>query len=95
MNNFGKLKDLVMALEDDFSKFYDKQNAAAGTRVRKGMQELKTMAQAFRTEVQNTKNTGVGAAAGAAPAAAKKAAPAAAKKAAPAAAKKAAPAKKK
>ena len=93
MNNFGKLKDLVMSLEDDFSKFYDKQNAAAGTRVRKGMQELKTMAQAFRTEVQNTKNTG-GAAAPKAAAGAKKAAPAA-KKAAPAAAKKAAPAKKK
>ena len=82
MNNFGKLKDLVMSLEDDFSKFYDKQNAAAGTRVRKGMQELKTMAQEFRTEVQNTKNAG----AAAAPAA-KKAAPAA-KKAAPAAKKK-------
>ena len=94
MNNFSKLKDLVMSLEEDFSKFYDKQNAAAGTRVRKGMQELKTMAQAFRTEVQNTKNTGAGAAAGAAAGGAKKAAPAA-KKAAPAAAKKAAPAKKK
>ena len=94
MNNFGKLKDLVMSLEDDFSKFYDKHNAAAGTRVRKGMQELKTMAQAFRTEVQNTKNTGtVAAAAPKAAAGAKKAAPAA-KKAAPAA-KKAAPAKKK
>ena len=93
MNNFGKLKDLVMSLEDDFSKFYDKQNAAAGTRVRKGMQELKTMAQAFRTEVQNTKNTGATAAAPKAAGAAKKAAPAA-KKAAPAA-KKAAPAAKK
>ena len=87
MNNFGKLKDLVMSLEDDFSKFYDKQNAAAGTRVRKGMQELKTMAQAFRTEVQNTKNTGTAAPVAKAPAA-KKAAPA---KAAPA---KKAPAKK-
>ena len=93
MNNFGKLKDLVMSLEDDFSKFYDKQNAAAGTRVRKGMQELKTMAQAFRTEVQNTKNAGAGDASGAAAGGAKKAAPA--KKAAAPAAKKAAPAKKK
>ena len=82
-----------MSLEDDFSKFYEKQNAAAGTRVRKGMQELKTMAQAFRTEVQNTKNTGAPAAPKTA-AGAKKAAPAA-KKAAPVAAKKAAPAKKK
>ena len=90
MNNFGKLKDLVMSLEDDFSKFYEKQNAAAGTRVRKGMQELKTMAQAFRTEVQNTKNT----AAPTVAVGAKKAAPAAKKAAAPAK-KAAAPAKKK
>lgn len=87
MNNFGKLKDLVMALEGDFEKFYDKQNSAAGTRVRKGMQELKNLAQSIRTEVQDTKNTA------AAPVAAK-AAPAK-KAAAPAAAKKAAPAKKK
>jgi poly(A) polymerase Pap1 len=99
MNNFGKLKDLVMSLEEDFSKFYDKQNAAAGTRVRKGMQELKTMAQEFRTEVQNTKNAGAGA--GAAGGAKKATAGAAggAKKAtagaAGGAAKKAAPAKKK
>ncbi len=74
-----------MALEGDFEKFYDKQNAAAGTRVRKGMQDLKTMAQQIRSEVQDMKNAG-----GDAPAAAAKAAPA--KKAAPAA--KAAPVKK-
>lgn len=85
MSNFSKLKDLVMSLEGDFEKFYDKQNSAAGTRVRKGMQELKNMAQEIRTEVQNQKNE----AAPAAAAGAKKAAPAAG------AAKKAAPAKKK
>ena len=88
MNNFSKLKDLVMSMEDDFEKFYDKKNAAAGTRVRKGMQDLKMMSQAVRLEVQNMKNS---AAETAAPAAAK----AGAKKAAPAAAKKVAPAKKK
>ncbi|GAB2941760.1 hypothetical protein GCM10027048_02750 [Hymenobacter coalescens] len=92
-NNFGKLRDLVMSLEADFEKFYDKSNSAAGTRVRKGMQELKNMAQEIRAEVQNTKNSAAGAAGGsngaAKPAAAKKAAPAAG------AAKKAAPAKKK
>jgi len=70
-----------MSLEGDFEKFYDKQNSAAGTRVRKGMQELKNLAQEIRTEVQNAKNS-----------ASEKDAPAA--KAAPAA-KKAAPAKKK
>lgn len=56
-NNFSKLKDLVMSLEGDFEKFYDKGNAAAGTRVRKGMQDLKNMAQDFRKEVQDMKNS--------------------------------------
>lgn len=56
-NNFNKLKDLVMSLESDFEKFYDKNNAAAGTRVRKGMQDLKNMAQDIRKEVQDAKNT--------------------------------------
>ena len=56
-NNFSKLKDLVMSLESDFEKFYDKNNAAAGTRVRKGMQDLKNMAQDIRKEVQDMKNS--------------------------------------
>lgn len=45
-----------MDLEDDFNKFYDKQNQAAGTRVRKGMQDLKNLAQEIRIEVQDIKN---------------------------------------
>lgn len=56
MERFGQLKDLVMSLEDDFNKFYEKGNKAAGTRVRKGMQELKNLAQEIRVEVQNKKN---------------------------------------
>ena len=72
-NNFGKVKDLVMSLEADFEKFYDKTNSAAGTRVRKGMQELKNMAQEIRKEVQDMKNTATGTSA--APAAKAKAAP--------------------
>lgn len=57
MNKFEEIKNLVMSLEGDFDKFYDKQNQAAGTRIRKGMQDLKTMAQDIRLEVQNMKNT--------------------------------------
>jgi hypothetical protein len=56
MKKFEKLRDLVMSLEGDFSKFYDKKNQAAGTRVRKGMQDLKNLAQDIRVEVQNIKN---------------------------------------
>jgi len=56
MKKFEQLRDLVMSLEGDFSKFYDKKNQAAGTRVRKGMQDLKNLAQDIRVEVQNIKN---------------------------------------
>ncbi|TVP46147.1 MAG: histone H1 [Mongoliibacter sp.] len=58
MSRFDEIKGLVMGLEDDFEKFYEKGNQAAGTRVRKGMQDLKTMAQDIRKEVQDKKNAG-------------------------------------
>lgn len=60
MNNFNKIKDLVLSLESDFEKFYEKNNSAAGTRVRKGMQDLKNMAQDIRKEVQDAKNANTG-----------------------------------
>ncbi|WP_185974330.1 histone H1 [Litoribacter populi] len=56
MNRFNEIKDLVMGMEADFEKFYDKKNQAAGTRVRKGMQDLKNIAQDIRKEVQDMKN---------------------------------------
>ena len=56
MGRFNEVQDLVNSLESDFEKFYEKGNNAAGTRVRKGMQSLKTMAQNVRVEVQNKKN---------------------------------------
>ena len=56
MSRFADLKGFVEGMEDDFSKFYDKGNKAAGTRVRKAMQEIKSMAQDIRVEVQNMKN---------------------------------------
>jgi hypothetical protein len=58
MSKFADLKSFVDGLEDDFGKFYDKGNKAAGTRVRKAMQDLKGMAQDIRIEVQNMKNQG-------------------------------------
>ncbi|MEQ9404106.1 MAG: histone H1 [Cyclobacteriaceae bacterium] len=56
MSRFTQLQDLVNSLEGDFEKFYDKGNNAAGTRVRKGMQEMKNLAQEIRLEVQSKKN---------------------------------------
>ena len=56
MSRFGDLKGYVDSMEDDFSKFYNKGNKAAGTRVRKAMQDLKRTAQDIRVEVQAMKN---------------------------------------
>jgi hypothetical protein len=56
MTRFEELKNTVMNLEADFQKFYEKGNLAAGTRVRKGMQDLKNLAQDIRKEVQDKKN---------------------------------------
>lgn len=55
MSKHGDLKSFVDGLEEDFGKFYDKGNKAAGTRVRKAMQELKKMAQDIRTDIQEKK----------------------------------------
>jgi hypothetical protein len=57
-NPYGSLRDMVASWEDDFSKFYDKGNNAAGTRVRKYMKELRDKAQEVRLGVQNIKNDG-------------------------------------
>ncbi|HYK77561.1 MAG TPA: histone H1 [Daejeonella sp.] len=56
MKKFIEAKQLFESLEADADKFYNKANSAAGTRVRKGMQDLKNLAQAIRLEVQEMKN---------------------------------------
>ena len=56
----NKLDQLIALLEEvktDYHKFYDKGNNAAGTRVRKVMQEIKAAAQEISVDVQNTKNS--------------------------------------
>ncbi len=55
-NRYEELKQLVLSLEDDFQKFYDKHNNAAGTRVRKAMMDLKNLSADIRKEVQDIKN---------------------------------------
>lgn len=55
MSKYEELKDSVLELERDFAQFYEKGNKAAGTRIRKAMQELKKAAQDIRVEVQEMK----------------------------------------
>ena len=56
MKKFTEAKNLIASLGGDADKFYNKENSAAGTRLRKGMQDLKNLAQAIRLEVQDMKN---------------------------------------
>lgn len=56
-NPFNELKDSLMEMESDFQKFFDKGNKAAGTRVRKGLMDLRNRMQDIRKEVQEAKNS--------------------------------------
>jgi len=56
MKKIEELKNLIASIEVDADKFYNKNNSVAGTRVRKGMQDLKNLAQSIRAEVQEMKN---------------------------------------
>jgi len=56
MEKFSKVKELLASVEADAEKFYNSGNNAAGTRVRKAMQDLKVLAQEIRTEVTDKKN---------------------------------------
>lgn len=56
MSRFDDIKNVIESVEDDMSKFYEKGNKAAGTRARKGLQELRKLAQEVRLEIQDIKN---------------------------------------
>jgi hypothetical protein len=51
MDIFNQLKEVIDSVEADAIKFYDKRNKAAGTRVRKAMQDLKKIAQDVRLDI--------------------------------------------
>ena len=53
MENFNELKELVTTLEADVVKFYEKDNKAAGVRLRKGLQDIKALAQFLRQDVSS------------------------------------------
>lgn len=56
MEKFSKVKELLASVEADVQKFYNDGNSAAGTRVRKAMQDLKVLSQDIRTEVTELKS---------------------------------------
>ena len=57
MEKFNQLKSLVESMTDDIVKFYEKGNGAAGTRVRKMLQDIKKLSQEIRVEVSEKKKS--------------------------------------
>ena len=53
---FDELQDAINDCQSDVTKFVEGNNSA-GTRVRKAMQTVKSLAQNVRVEVQDQKNT--------------------------------------
>ena len=53
--SYQDLLDHLKSMETDVQKFYEKGQAAAGTRIRKGLSELKKKAQDMRNEIQQIK----------------------------------------
>jgi len=57
MEKFEKVKELITGIEADATKFYNQNNGAAGTRLRKAMQDLKVFAIEIRKEITEKKNS--------------------------------------
>ena len=57
MMEYERLKELVAAVEDDLLKA-EGGNKAAGTRVRKQMQDIKAAAQDLRKKILEVRSTG-------------------------------------
>jgi hypothetical protein len=56
-NKFTEFKAISDAMEGDFEKFYVKGVAAAGTRVRKHLQEMAKLCKEVRKDVTEIKNS--------------------------------------
>ena len=54
-SSFDELQDAINDCQSDVTKFVEGNNSA-GTRVRKAMQTVKSLAQSVRIEVQDQKN---------------------------------------
>ena len=57
MEKFEELKTLITSIEEDAVKFYEKGNKAAGVRLRKGLQEIRTLSQTLRQDVSAKNKT--------------------------------------
>jgi len=58
-NLLSQIQETLDSIQDDANKFNEKGNKAAGTRVRKGMQTIKALAQDVRVAVSEANKAAV------------------------------------
>lgn len=51
MNKYNELEQLVQSIKKDLDKFHNKGNKTAGIRVRKALQEIKSISQEIRVDI--------------------------------------------
>ena len=54
METYNKIKELILSIEGDVDKIFNKHQSQAAIRVRAKMQELRAMAKDFRQEIQDS-----------------------------------------
>ncbi|WP_282607827.1 hypothetical protein [Pelagibius sp. Alg239-R121] len=52
MKRFDEIRGLLMSLEGDFEKFFEKEDKATARRLDEGLQRVSKMAQEIRTDIQ-------------------------------------------
>lgn len=57
MDTYNKIEELVQQMRTEATKFFDKGNSSAGTRLRGQCQQLKELAQQLRVDVQEAKKS--------------------------------------
>jgi len=58
MESLNEIQKVLDSVQEDVTKFYEKGNKAAGTRVRKAMQQIKSLAQDVRVDISDTNKKG-------------------------------------
>ena len=53
MEKFAKLQEIIDGMKVDIEKFYQKEQNAAGTRLRKELNNLRRLAADIRKEIQD------------------------------------------
>ncbi|HCN37706.1 MAG: histone H1 [Ignavibacteria bacterium] len=57
MDKFANLQEILDGMKADIEKFYSKEQNAAGTRLRKSLNDLKKAASDIRKEIQEIRTS--------------------------------------